>query len=252
MNPGRGDRPLVLVPMRTGLGQDHGGGAPLPLQTVNGSYLSALQAAGALPVGVPVGTAQMDSLGFAQGLLLPGGADVEPGRYRADPHPRSEPDPRVDALEFPLLEWALARELPVLGICRGLQVINVFMGGSLVQDLPTLRPGAVAHPHPGPRNALAHDFRILSGTLLADLIGDGQIAVNSLHHQGVERVGPGLRVSATSSDGLVEGLEDGAGRWLVAVQFHPEELYQEHAHAQRLFRAFVRACSSRAPAPLPA
>ncbi len=252
MSPEAEAGPLVLVPLRSGSREDQGAGTPVPLQTVNQAYVSALQSAGAVPIGVPLGFASLDSLTFATGLVLPGGADVAPSRYGSSAHPTSDWDQRLDELEFPLVHWALTRGMPILGICRGLQVLNVALGGSLVQDLPSERASSVQHPSPGARDLLTHDLHIEEGSLLASALGTTTMRVNSLHHQGIDRLAPGLRASALAPDGLIEGLEAADGSWVLAVQFHPEELYREHPTAQHLFQSFVAECRRHARSPVTA
>lgn len=236
-------RPVVLVPTRTSTRDDPDMGGGLPIQTMNQAYLSALKGAGALPVLVPVGSELPAELGWADGLVLPGGVDVDPKRYGATPHPTSEWDPALDDLEFDLTNWALTARVPILGICRGLQVLNVALGGTLWQDLPSERPAGVAHPRIGPRNRLVHELLVEPGTRLQDILGGERFMVNSLHHQGIDRLGEGLVASARSEDGLVEGIEIANGQYVVGVQFHPEELAPEHQFAALLFRSFVAECA---------
>jgi putative glutamine amidotransferase len=180
-------------------------------------------------------------------LVLGGGGDVDPVRYgrpvRADG--RVEIDPERDTLDFALLGRALAAGAPVLGICRGLQVVNVALGGTLVQDLPTERPSAVAHEDGnGDRARLAHSVSIASGSRLAGIAGRAEAAVNSRHHQAVERMAAGLAVSATAPDGLVEAVELPEGGWLFAVQWHPENLRKDSL-SERMFAAFLGAARGR-------
>ena len=224
----------------------------VPLQTANQAYLAAVQAAGATPVLVPLDTRELDGLEFADGLLLPGGVDVNPTAYGARAHPTSEWDDRIDELEFRLARWALERRLPILGICRGLQVLNVVLGGTLVQDLPSQRPEGVQHPRQGPRFSLTHRLTMVPGSRLAAALGEAEVQVNSLHHQGVDRLAPGLTISARAEDGLVEGVEMQGDGWVVAVQFHPEELFSTQPYAAGLFDSFVAACARRVPAAVPA
>ena len=235
-------RPVVLVPARTGTRDDPDMGSGLPIQTMNQAYISALQRAGALPVLIPVGSGLPADLSWVDGLLLPGGVDVEPKRYGAVAHPTSEWDRALDELEFGLTSWALSSRVPILGVCRGLQVLNVAMGGTLWQDLPSQRPEGASHPRMGPRNRLVHQLLVEPGTRLHDILGGERFMVNSLHHQGVERLGHGLVASARAEDGLVEGVETANGPYVVGVQFHPEELAPDSRFAERLFHSFVAEC----------
>ncbi|MHB8324372.1 MAG: gamma-glutamyl-gamma-aminobutyrate hydrolase family protein [Candidatus Dormibacteria bacterium] len=243
----RGSAPLVLVPMRAGHRDEHETGDELPVQTVNSAYIEALQEARTIPVMIPLGEPLPVDLDWASGLLLPGGADVEPKRYGADPHPTSEWDPELDRLEFHLLEWALRAQVPILGVCRGLQVLNVGLGGTLVQDLPSQRPDGGEHPRQGPRDHLSHGLHVDPQSMLHEILGGSDFQVNSLHHQGIGRIASALRMSAWADDGLVEGVETTSGPWIAAVQFHPEELFRHHLFARRLFQAFAFACAGEAP-----
>ncbi|MHB1500457.1 MAG: gamma-glutamyl-gamma-aminobutyrate hydrolase family protein [Candidatus Dormibacteria bacterium] len=235
--------PVILVPAHAGQRDDPGLGQGIPIQMMNQTYISALQEAGATPLLVPLGALRPNLFDWADGLLLPGGDDVEPSRYGAASHPASRWDQRLDDLEFQLTKWAIEAAVPILGVCRGLQVLNVAFGGTLYQDLPSQRPSQLEHPRHGPRDQLAHSLQVSAGSRLHDILQGPEFLVNSLHHQGVERLGSGLTVSATSEDGLVEGLEATSGPFLVGVQFHPEELAPNHDFAKRLFTTFVGECA---------
>ncbi len=213
-------------------------GGEIPRYGVNQKYVAAIQAAGADAVLLPPGTSPA-ILELIDGLLLPGGGDVDPGRYGAEPEPETAGvDPERDELEIALIELAVRRAMPVLGICRGIQVINVARGGTLRQYLD-------GHRHEV-RDRLVHSVRTQPGRAF----GGVQLEVtevNSLHHQAIEEVGAGLVVTAISADGVIEGLESVDGR-IVAVQCHPEEL-TAHQWARDLFGAFVeRVREARQPA----
>lgn len=167
------------------------------------------------------------------GLLLPGGWDVDPGLYGEAPAPELGPvDPDLDRAEIHLVREAHDAGLPVLGICRGQQVINVALGGTLLQHLPEHDVREHGRRH------LAHTVRIAPGTELAEAVGGAQMEVNSLHHQAVRDVAPGLTPAAYSDDGVIESLQDEEGR-IVAVQCHPEELVTDLAWAKTLFERFI-------------
>jgi putative glutamine amidotransferase len=176
-------------------------------------------------------------------LLLSGGPDVLPARYGEAAHPETGPaDERRDALEFALLEHAIAREMPVLAICRGQQVLNVALGGRLVQHIDGDAHRAYLEPDPRVGESRWHDVVVEQGTALAALIGAGRVHTNSRHHQAVpdDALGRGLVVTARADDGIVEGLEAPGHRWLLAVQWHPER--DEVAERFRsLFESFVAA-----------
>lgn len=190
-------------------------------------YADALRSAGIEPALVTP-EAGIESLG-GMGLVLTGGTDLDPGLYGAAKiEAADEPDRERDAMEQRLLREALEKDLPVLAICRGMQLFNVtHAGGSLVQDMAGHRLA----------NAM-HDVSIEAGTRLAEIFGAGSRAVNSRHHQAVERVGKGLVVSARAADGVIEGLERSDRRFAVAVQWHPEDLMPQD---RRLFEAFGEA-----------
>lgn len=211
-------------------------------------YLAALQVAGVPAERLRVMTpAALDSVGEAvagaAGLLLCGGVDVDPARYGETVLADAgvEVLPERDELEWQLLAGARERKLPVWGVCRGLQVLNVFLGGSLWQDLPRQRPGALEHSQPDPVDALVHPVQADAETALGDRLSQEVALVNSRHHQAIRQLAPGLRAAARSSDGLVEAVEgaDG-GWWLRAVQWHPENLV-ELAQQRRLWQDFAEA-----------
>jgi len=183
-------------------------------------------------------------------LLLGGGCDVDPERYGQAPRAdaRLELDPERDATDFAYLEQALSDSLPILGICRGIQVINVAFGGTLVQDIPSARPSEVVHQRSyREKTRIDHTVKVERGTLLAAIAGVSEAPVNSRHHQAIEKLGPGLVASALSPDGLVEGVEDAAGR-VLAVQWHPENLAADPV-SRRLFSHFASAAGRRTVEP---
>lgn len=201
-------------------------------------YAAALRQAGVEPVLIsPEGLRTMAGL---QGLLLSGGTDVNPARYGGAPRPGTEtPDDERDALETRLLDEALAADLPVLAICRGMQLFNVAHGGTLIQHLENSAVHVVRGNDP---SLPAHEIVIEPGTRLAAILGEGVHAVNSRHHQAVERVGAGLRVTATcTADGVIEGLERSDRRFAQAVQWHPEDQARRDEEQRKLFDAFADA-----------
>jgi putative glutamine amidotransferase len=218
-------------------------------------YVRALIAAGVPREAIEVVTPSTElesgagagSAGF-DALLLGGGVDIDPARYGAAvlPDGHVEVDAERDAIDFALLEQALRERRPVLGICRGLQVINVALGGTLVQDLPIERPSPVVHQNadaPTEKTRLDHKVAIAPGTRLASVAGTRELPVNSRHHQAIARVAPGLAVSARADDGVPEAVEESSGSregWLMAVQWHPENLAGDPA-STRLFEEFVAA-----------
>ena len=215
----------------------------LPRVRVNEAYTSALAASGIISLVVPPLTTGFDDLvARVDGLVLTGGEDVDPALYDAPRHAQSDPPHAArDTSEIALVTAARAARLPTLAICRGLQVANVALGGTLVQDLPSERPSSIAHARSDARGQRVHEVRVDAGSRLANALAANMVAVNSSHHQAVDRVAPGLFVTATAPDGVVEGAEwtGDDGWWLVAVQWHPEELVDTPEDWDRaLFAAF--------------
>ena len=217
------------------------------LRSERNDYIRALRNAGFAREEIVVLPPGASPEGEFDGVVLAGGLDVEPARYgRARlPEGHVEPDPERDETDFAVFEKARRESLPTLGICRGLQVINVALGGTLVQDIPTERPSGIVHLVPGKDDERRdHPVRVISGTRIASIAGGPEIQVNSRHHQAIEKVGAGLKVAAVAPDGLVEAIESD-GPWLVAVQWHPENLPEDPA-TRRLFAEFARAVRGRA------
>lgn len=177
-------------------------------------------------------------------VLLPGGIDVDPKFYGEARHEELEKtDAELDALEFRLLDHAAARGLPVLGICRGHQVMNVHFGGSLLQDIPAHfdEKPPVGHRYPDrEKEKRRHPVQIAEGTLLRELLGLPEMTVNTYHHQAVNRLAAGFVVSARTGDGLVEAMERPGGPFMVGVQFHPEKMRKDNPQINRLFERFVQ------------
>jgi putative glutamine amidotransferase len=178
------------------------------------------------------------------GVVLPGGPDPHPSAWGEPVHPTTLVDERRDTLEYALLAGALERGVPVLGVCRGLQLINVALGGTLVQDLPT---GPLDHRGPFDRTLLAHELRVLEGSRMARILRRTQLRVNSAHHQAVGRLGDRLVASGWAEDGCVEAIEWASDDyWLVAVQYHPEDLHAADPRHLRLFTTFLDQARARA------
>lgn len=217
-----------------------------PAFGVNLPYTRSIAQAGGLPVLIPINLS-MDNLDVLlprlDGILFTGGDDIDPQEYGAQPHAKVEGiDVERDQLELHLVQAVIRAGKPYLGICRGCQVINVALGGSLYADLTEQYPGAIQHDQHGlPRDTLAHGIDINPDSLLAQILQGATTRVNSLHHQGVRKLAQLLRASAFAPDGLVEAFELPNHPFGVAVQWHPEEL-PKHAAMRRLFQAFVHAC----------
>lgn len=235
-------RPLIGI--TCSVGESPSGAARIQL---NQTYERAIREAGGLPVLLAPG---LDGAAVAQitdelhGLLLPGGVDVDPARYHALRHTTTEVNADLDHLEFLLAERALQVGMPVLAICRGIQLLNVACGGSLWQDVPSERPTDLVHPQKQvPRDHLAHGLRLAAGSQLAGILGQGELPVNSFHHQAVRDLGAGLQPVGWAEDGTVEAIE-GPGRFVIGVQCHPEELVQSQPTWRRVFAAFIEAAST--------
>lgn len=216
---------------------------------VNEAYVQGVSRAGGAPVQIPLGISEEALAAIAaklDGIVFTGGIDVEPARYGADnQHPRlGQVDKDRDRVELYLYPEALRLGLPFLGICRGIQLINVAGGGTLYIDIPTQVPGAIRHDYDGyPRKTLAHAVEVVDERL-ASILGSTREEVTSFHHQAVEKLGSDFRATAYSPDGLIEALELPGYPFGLAVQWHPECMLDVPS-MQNLFRAFVKAAEER-------
>jgi putative glutamine amidotransferase len=210
------------------------------------AYVTALENAGLVPLIVPplssdrAAAAVLDSV---SGLVLTGGEDVDPARYGEERHEKLHSvNAARDATESILVEEAKARGMPVLAICRGIQILNVALGGTLVQDIASQCETTIDHDEDRPRDSRSHAITVEPGSLIANAIGTEHLTVNSFHHQSVKRVADGMRVTARSPDGIIEGLEStDEDWWVMAVQWHPEEMTDSPEPWDRgLFKAFAR------------
>ncbi len=210
--------------------------------------VAAIADNGGLPVLVPAGLpdevlrAIYDRL---DGVLMPGGGDVNPAVYGEAPHPTTVyVDDARDATELQLVRWAVDEDRPLLGICRGHQLINVALGGKLLQDIPSSVSTKLLHDIPDyetPRFTRSHEVSIDPASRLAQVTGVTTLAVNSLHHQSVSQVAPAMRVTAYAPDGVIEATELPDRQFVLSVQWHPEDLYGDDPAIRRLFTAFVDA-----------
>jgi putative glutamine amidotransferase len=210
------------------------------------AYVTALESAGLIPLIVPplssdrAAAAVLDSV---SGLVLTGGEDVDPARYGESRHEKVRSvNAARDATEASLVVEAKARGIPVLAICRGIQILNVALGGTLIQDIASQCDTTIAHDEDGPRDSRSHEIVVEPGSLIAGAIGTERCTVNSFHHQSVKDVADGMRVSARSPDGIIEGIEStDEDWWVMAVQWHPEEMTNSPEPWDRgLFKAFAR------------
>jgi putative glutamine amidotransferase len=224
----------------------------LPLCWVMGQkYVCALTEVGAVPWLIPLLTGDEETLRAiyeaADGIFLTGGVDVDPAAYGEPRHELcGRTDPDRDWTELCLIRWALEDQKPVLGVCRGIQVMNVAAGGTLYQDVNAQYDGGMKHDYFPPadgyeRTSLTHDAEVAPGSHLGRILGHARVRVNSMHHQGIKSLAPGFRPTAHAPDGLIEGIESDAERFLIGVQWHPEELAPTRPDMRRLFSAFVEA-----------
>lgn len=215
-----------------------------PVVALATHYIRAVLEAGGMPVLIPNLLAEAEWREFyarLDGIVFTGGGDIETRIFDGLDHPKVDGvDPERDSLELPLLRAAAEGGKPFLGICRGLQVVNVALGGTLFTDIADQLPGAARHDwHEGyPRTYLAHLVRVEESSRLAQIFDEAMPGVNSLHHQGIQDLAPGLKAAAYAPDGLVEAVELTGHPFGLAVQWHPEWLV-EHESARRLFQAFI-------------
>jgi putative glutamine amidotransferase len=233
-------RPLIGVTLDA---EEPGGYSKLPWYALRKNYFAALAAAGALPMALPhhaeLAEAYLDEI---DGLVVTGGAfDVDPSLYGGgDTHPSVVLKAGRTEFELALTRGALARDIPVLGICGGEQLLAVALGGTLIQHIPDSIATSIAHEQPNPRTEPGHDVIIAPDTLLSRIIGKPRMAVNSAHHQAVATPGQGAVINALAPDGVVEGLEYPGHRFALGVQWHPE--YAVDPADPLIFAAFVQAC----------
>ncbi|HSW09715.1 MAG TPA: gamma-glutamyl-gamma-aminobutyrate hydrolase family protein [Bacillota bacterium] len=218
-------------------------------QALPSAYVRAIESAGGLPFIIPAGIARElvdDVLNSIDGLLLSGGVDIDPQIFGEDPHQRlGTISPERDFIEIPLTEAALKRGLPLLAICRGIQVLNVAAGGTLIQDIPSQVPGAIKHRQEAPRWLGTHAVTIEAGSKVASLLGTTRLSVNTYHHQSVKEVAPGFRLSAEAPDGIIEAIESArADRFAVGVQWHPETMFERVPVFAGLFRGLAEAAAT--------
>lgn len=239
-------RPLIGISMSAGLGENG--------RLYHRSYYmnaESIADAGGLPVYLPTGLSEdmlRELYDRLDGVLLPGGGDVRPDIYGAETHPQTTLiDDARDALEISLARWAYDDDLPLFGICRGHQVLNVALGGTLVQDIPSEIGADVPHETPNelPRSTIRHAVMLSPDSQLARILGGIRFEVNSLHHQSVGTIAPGMRVSALSvEDEVVEALESPDRKFALSVQWHPEDMYRSSEAMKRLFKTFIEAAQA--------
>jgi len=232
---------LVGMPARMDPGKDS--------QYLSRYYTDAVLAVGGTPIIVPLVEAPESLRPLAEnldGILLTGShSDVDPASYSEVREEACGPvQPLRDKTDFMLLEVAMRRRIPVLAICFGLQSLNVFAGGSLIQDIPTHVKTSIRHSNPRSNGRPSHPIDVFAGSLLEELAGGTQPKVNSTHHQAVGRVGRDLEVIARASDGVIEGLVGkDSSHWILGVQWHPEKSFSYDLFSRRIFERFIANCT---------
>ncbi|MFA5831440.1 MAG: gamma-glutamyl-gamma-aminobutyrate hydrolase family protein [Candidatus Paceibacterota bacterium] len=250
-------KPIILV---TSLHKFSEKGEGLLPMAVDPAYLNALYSCGAIPLIVPHGLKEnelMKLADMAQGLLIPGGDDIHPKRYRvSEIHEKSAGiSEERDELEITFAGIFIEKKKPIFGICRGEQIINVAMGGTLYQDIPSEMQTDIHHeydnqtPKPDRYAAETHDVVFLEKTALASFFPVKKISVNSLHHQAVKDIAPGLRIAAVAPDGVIEAIEseDMLSRWILGVQWHPERTLEKCPENKIIFKKFIERAQKAAP-----
>ena len=236
------NRPIIGITLDA---EPPGGWSKYPWYALRTNYAGAIAGAGGLPMALPhhpeLAAEYLDRI---DALVVTGGAfDVDPALYGdADRHGTVTLKEGRTTAELALVRGALARDLPVLGICGGQQLLAVALGGSLIQHIPDSVPGALAHEQPNPRHEAGHDVAVVPGTLLHRIVGATTMRVNSAHHQAVRAPGPHAIVDATAPDGVIEGIEDDRYRFCLGVQWHPEFLIDRGD--RRIFDALIAACGA--------
>lgn len=224
--------------------QTHSSG--FPLISIAEVYIQAISQAGGIPVAIPLGLSDEQILGLLPrlgGILLSGGGDIDPNRFGAYSHPAiTAIDPDRDRVEIQLVQHAIQQNKAILGICRGIQTLNVALGGTLYTHIPDQHPNALHHAYLEgcPRSYLAHQVHVQPGTHLLEILSVPDLPVNSMHHQGINHLAPNLIATAHAPDGLIEAVELKGYHFGLAVQWHPEWL-TDQACMRALFRTFVEA-----------
>jgi len=212
---------------------------------INHPYVRAIEEAGGIPMPLPpVNDPRVveSYLELCGGFLFSGGGDVDPAFFQEEPHRcLGQVTPERDVFELTLAHKVMAAGKPILGICRGIQLLNIVAGGDLYQDLGSQFPAGLKHSQKAPRWYPTHTVSIVPGTRLSGVFPETPIRVNSFHHQGIRSVAPGLIVSGTSADGLVEAIEGAGPVFFLAVQWHPECMWEKDRRALSLFKAIVEA-----------
>jgi len=241
-------KPVIGVPSNV-LMDSHGAFPGTERAYVNQDYLDSLALAGAIPVVLPMVSEPEDlqaQLALVDGLMFSGGVDLDPLFYGEEPVPGlGDTYPDMDRHQLPLARMARAAGLPTLGICRGMQILNVAAGGTLHQALERAPEPYLRHVQTGWRHAVSHTVDLVEGTRLRRIFDRASVGVNSFHHQAVKALAPGFQVSARARDGVIEGIETLDGGFHLGVQWHPEGMVRKYPDMLRLFRELVEACIAK-------
>jgi putative glutamine amidotransferase len=237
---------MKKAPISVGITLDYetnGGYSKLPWYALRENYCAAVSGLGALPIPLPHEVEQVDSyLDLIDGLIITGGAfDVSPEYYGDQAkHEKTSTKDRRTQFEFAITRGAIERKIPVLGICGGEQLLNVVLGGTLIQHIPDTVKNALEHEQKNPRTEPGHLVKVVAGTLLHKIVGKNTVNVNTAHHQAIAKPAPGTVVNATTSDGVIEGIELPSHPFCLGVQWHPE--YHVDPTDENIFKAFLDAC----------
>jgi len=211
------------------------------------SYCEAITKAGGIPVILAVAKQEMAEhwISICDGIILSGGEDIDPFSYHEEPHPKLEKTKlERDQFEISLVQEARKKKVPVLAICRGMHVLNVALGGTLLQDIESIVPNCIQHTQKASSETASHSVKINKNSLLFSILGLHAVRVNSFHHQAVNNLAPGIKVTARAFDGIIEAIEamNMEENWLLGVQWHPEEM-GDNFQMDRLFAEFIKACN---------
>jgi putative glutamine amidotransferase len=214
---------------------------------VHHDYHKSVACNGGIPIILPYITPDvtLETLPLCDGIILSGGEDVDPKFYGQDPHPQlGQTLPERDLVEMAIVDYAIKHNIPILAICRGAQLLNVALGGTLIQDIPTQVKEPIQHSQTVERCRDTHSVKISEDSKLCKILGSNQIRVNSLHHQAIDTVAKNLRVVASSSDGIIEAVEYiGSSTFTIGVQWHPESMTSTNSSMNNLFIQFLRSSS---------
>lgn len=234
-------RPIIGITLDS---EPAGGWSKMPWYALRQNYCDAVARAGGLPIPLPhEPELAAEYLARLDGLLITGGAfDVDPSLFGASTrHETVKTKDRRTTFEYAITKGAIDADKPVLGICGGQQLMNVVLGGTLIQHIPDEIKNPLPHEQPNPRTEAGHNVKIVAGTLLHRVVKDLELPVNSAHHQAVKDVGKGIVVNAVAPDGVIEGIEDPRRRFVIGVEWHPE--YSISPGDDRIFDAFIRAAA---------